>query len=291
MRLLLLKGMNLFNDYTYDSANRLVSVTKGETISQYGYNGLGDLVLQTINGLTTNYVLDLNTGLTQVLQDGTNTYLYGINRIAQSTAKQSEFFLADVLGSVRNLSNPLAEITLTQSYTPFGEVLNTSGEGQMDYAFTGEMYDPNTGLVFLRAWYYSASDGHFTSRDAWDGDERMPMSYNAWLYVYANPITKIDPTGYYTTSSTGYSNDEETNNCTLEDDYQFCILSNGAFIDESHYGSGEKPHRTQSDFWDALRDSRGKGDKEVRLEQNSMGFLYIGYYPMNIPSTINGYSI
>jgi len=190
---------NLLSDgesvYTYDSANRLVSVAQNGSISNYAYNGLGDRVLQTINGLTTNYVLDLNTGLTQVLQDGTNTYLYRINRVAQSTAEQSEFFLADALGSVRTLSTPLAEITLTQSYTPFGEVLNTSGAGQTDYAFTREMYDSNTGLVFLRARYYNPSIGRFTSCDPWEGDERMPMSYNAWLYVYENPIILVDPSG------------------------------------------------------------------------------------------------
>ncbi len=46
-------------------------------------NGLGDRVQGTVNGITTNFVLDLNSGLTQVLQDGAYTYLYGTDRIAQ----------------------------------------------------------------------------------------------------------------------------------------------------------------------------------------------------------------
>jgi hypothetical protein len=57
-----------------------------------------------VSGVTTTYTLDLNAGLTQVLADGTNTYLYGAGRIAQnSTANGKQYFLGDALGSVRQL--------------------------------------------------------------------------------------------------------------------------------------------------------------------------------------------
>jgi YD repeat-containing protein len=61
------------NAYAYDSANRLISVT-GNSTSEYAYNGLGDRLQQTVDGVPTNYTLDLNARLTQVLSDGTNTY-------------------------------------------------------------------------------------------------------------------------------------------------------------------------------------------------------------------------
>jgi hypothetical protein len=37
--------------------------------------------------------------------------------------------------------------------------------------------------------------GRFLNKDTWKGDENLPMSYNSWLYVYANPVNLIDPTG------------------------------------------------------------------------------------------------
>jgi hypothetical protein len=37
--------------------------------------------------------------------------------------------------------------------------------------------------------------GRFTTRDVWEGDANAPMSYNAWLYVYGNPINAVDPSG------------------------------------------------------------------------------------------------
>ncbi len=69
---------NLLNDgvntYTYDAANRLASFTNPSLNVTFAYNGLGDRLQQTVNGQATNYALDLNTGLTQVLDDGTSTY-------------------------------------------------------------------------------------------------------------------------------------------------------------------------------------------------------------------------
>jgi len=74
-------------------------------------------------------------------------------------------------------------------------VLSSQGSSETSYAFTGEQYDPQTGLVYLRARYYSTASGRFMSRDAWVGDKGMPMSYNAWLYGYGNPVIFTDPSG------------------------------------------------------------------------------------------------
>jgi YD repeat-containing protein len=72
---------NLLSDgittYSYDHANRLTAVSGQPSAYGFAYNGLGGRLRQTIDGVPTNYTLDLNAGLTQVLSDGTNTYLYG----------------------------------------------------------------------------------------------------------------------------------------------------------------------------------------------------------------------
>jgi hypothetical protein len=59
-------------------------VSSGQSsVISYAYNGLGDRLQETANGSTTTFSMDLNTGLTQALSDGTYTYLYGNDRIAQ----------------------------------------------------------------------------------------------------------------------------------------------------------------------------------------------------------------
>jgi RHS repeat-associated protein len=181
---------NLLNDgantYTYDSANRLISVNGTES---YTYNGLGDRLTQN----NVHYTLDLNAGLTQVLEDGENTYLYGNGRISQ-TGTSTEYFLGDALGSVRQLTNEAAEITLTKAYEPYGEEAWSYGEGQSDYGFAAEWTDAN-GLIHLRARYYAPADGRFLSRDTWEGDENNPITYNKWTYANANPVMYTDPSG------------------------------------------------------------------------------------------------
>jgi len=81
---------NLLSDgvssYSYDHANRLVGVSQGADQYEFGYNGLGDRLRQTVNGAATDYTLDIVSGLTQVLADGTNAYLYGVGRVGEQHA-------------------------------------------------------------------------------------------------------------------------------------------------------------------------------------------------------------
>jgi RHS repeat-associated protein len=189
---------NLLNDgaytYTYNHANQLVSVSGAGTTVNYSYNGQGDRVSQTTGITTTTYTLDLAAGLTQVLSDGTDTYLYGNGRIAQSDASGAQYFLGDALGSVRQLVDVNGDVLLAQSYEPYGEVLASVGEGESSYGFAAEMRDP-TGLIFLRARYYNSRFGRFLSKDTWPGDDNRPLSLNGWNYVEENPINYSDPTG------------------------------------------------------------------------------------------------
>ncbi len=118
-------------------------------------NGLGDRVSQTVNGTTTNFILDLNSGLTQVLQDGAYTYLYGTDRIAQYGAASTEYFLGDALGSVRQIVDASGAVVLAKSYDPFGNVKASTGTGASRYGYTGEQSDSYIKLIYLRSRYYS----------------------------------------------------------------------------------------------------------------------------------------
>ena len=82
---------------------RLIAVRGPSLTLQFTYNGLGDRLAQNMNGKTTTYTLDLNTGLTQVLDDGAYTCTYGSGRISQSQiqicSSNTAYFLSDALGA------------------------------------------------------------------------------------------------------------------------------------------------------------------------------------------------
>jgi RHS repeat-associated protein len=182
---------NLLSDgtstYTYNHANRLAGVAQDGVAYSYAYNGLGDRLQQSADGVATNYTLDLNAGLTQVLTDGTNTYLYGRGRIAQEGIA-TEYFLGDALNSVRQLVNSSVEVTLTQSYKPYGSLLASEGGGESIYQFTGEIKD-STGLTYLRARYANSGTASFSQKDP------LGLESNQYLYASANPIVYSDPRG------------------------------------------------------------------------------------------------
>ncbi len=182
------------NTYTYDHANRLISVVGPSVTSNYAYNGLGDRLQQTVDSVTESYTLDLNYWLTQVLTDGTNTYLYGNGRIAQYNAGGSEYFLGDALGSVRQLADAAGAVTLANTFQPFGQVMQSAGTGSSQYGFTNEWMDVS-GLVYLRARYFAPQSGRFLTKDVWPGESTRPLSLNGWNYVEGNPINRRDPSG------------------------------------------------------------------------------------------------
>jgi RHS repeat-associated protein len=190
---------NLLNDgastYAYDSANRLITVTQGANVYAFAYNGQGDRLRQTINGAVTTYTLDLNAGLTQVLADGANTYLYGTMRIGELQSGGFAYHLPDALGSVRQVANSSGGVTLAKSYEPFGAVLTSAGSGTSIFGWAGEARDA-TGLVFLRARYYSVTTGRFFVRDSWPGNVQMPGTLHPYLYGMDNPTNYVDPTGH-----------------------------------------------------------------------------------------------
>ncbi len=182
---------NLLNDgtsaYTYDQANRIKTLTQGTNNYAFAYNGVSDRISQTVGVTQTRYTLDPAAGLTQVLSDGTATYLYGLGRIAQQQTNM-QYFGADGLGSVRQMYNSSGQIVYNKRYDPFGNTISQSGVGTSNYGFTGEWTDA-TGLEYLRARYYAPGQGRFVTKDP------SGIEVNLFLYASANPTNRTDPTG------------------------------------------------------------------------------------------------
>jgi RHS repeat-associated protein len=263
------------NTYTYDSANRLISVNNTTT---YSYNGFGDRLTQ--NG--TQYTLDLNAGLTQVLSNGTTSYTYGMGRISQQSGTTHEYFLSDALGSVRQLVNGAGNVTLAKSYDPYGVVTQSGGTSHTDYGFTGESYGDSTQLLYLRARYYNPANGRFQSRDTWDGDKNRPMSYNSWLYVYGNPINLTDPTGFspYNPPHPSKIPCEESGG----HDKRYCILNDGGYLDMAHFRGGKEHAKN---IIQQLEKAKGKFNAPISYSRSLIVTELEYTHIVRIPANIN----
>ena len=63
--------------------------------------------------------------------------------------------------------------------------------------FTGQEYDPETGLYYYNARYYDPNLGQFTTADTIVPNPTSAHSYNRYQYVAGNPIRMVDPTGHW----------------------------------------------------------------------------------------------
>ncbi|MEJ7622663.1 MAG: RHS repeat-associated core domain-containing protein [Pyrinomonadaceae bacterium] len=193
--------------YDLDRESRLTKATKSTgDFARYKYDALGrritrekqtppvlPLLLPTLE--TTNFVHD---GM-DVIQDRngmglvTASYLNGPgidNKLRQTVNGQTQYFLADHLGSTNGLTNVLGNLTSSTNYDSFGNA--TNGNFPTRYQYTGRELDGDTGLMYYRARFYDPVLGRFISED--------PIGFgggdvNLYGYVQNSPVRRNDPLG------------------------------------------------------------------------------------------------
>jgi RHS repeat-associated protein len=189
--------------YTWDAANRLVvSANVDGVVNSFEYDGSGNRTAQSVDGVTTEYVLDVGGELPEVIVatvGGASTRYVQVQGqvLAQQDSGAWTHILPDHLGSVRQLVGSDSRVYLVQSYDPFGVPFETSGSGESDFGYTGEWWDSEAGLLYLRARYYDPGVGRLLSKDRFSGDSNRPQTLSGWDYVENNPTNLVDSTGFY----------------------------------------------------------------------------------------------
>lgn len=185
---------------TYDSANRVRTMTDGATSITFGYDGLGRRVSRTDGSGLTEFVHD-GTDLLEELGPvfgTTETTVDGLLLNRVSAASQT-FFHADGTGNISEVSGDLAysEPRARYSYAPFGEHTTTFTGSNADtenqrYTYSGAwgVRDEAFGLSDMRARMYDPAIGQFVSRDPLADATGEP-----YAYASGDPISLIDPYG------------------------------------------------------------------------------------------------
>jgi RHS repeat-associated protein len=106
----------------------------------------------------------------------------------------------DGLGSTRLLTDAQGNVLNAYDYDAFGETINQSGTATNQYLFAGEQFDPGLGDYYLRDRFYDPGMGRFSRADTFQGVLRSPITAHKYLYANNNPITLIDPSGFFAIS-------------------------------------------------------------------------------------------
>jgi RHS repeat-associated protein len=194
--------------FTYDSQNQMITMAASGTAVTMTYDGFGNRVAKTVNGVATRYLVedDKNpTGYPQVFDElngagqVTRTYTYGLQRIDEEQvlngAWTPSFYGYDGGGNVRQLTNSSGAVTDSYEYDAFGNSFTVSGTTPNNYLYRGEQYDSDLGLYYLRARYYNPNTGRFMSRDPEDHPLTDIKELHRYLYAGGNPVNAVDPTG------------------------------------------------------------------------------------------------
>jgi len=170
-----------------------------------------DLSLQS----STSYLVDLNThtGFAQVVEkyvDGSleAAYTFGHDLISQDRLQPDplspgseiftlSFYLYDGHGTVRQLSDELGAVTDSYEYDAFGILLSVNGQTRNSYLYTGEQFDEDLGMYFLRARYLNTQTGRFHNMDTFEGRSGEPLTLHKHLYAHGNPVMNVDPSGHF----------------------------------------------------------------------------------------------
>jgi RHS repeat-associated protein len=194
-------------NFTYDPENHLMTMTASGTAVSMVYDAFGNRVSKTVNGVTTQYLVedDKNpTGYPQVFDELTNgvvsrTYTYGLQRINEDQIIDSvwtpSFYGYDGGGNVRQLTNSSGTVTDSYEYDAYGNEFTVSGSTPNEIMYRGEQFDPDLGLYYLRARYYNPATGRFMSRDPEEGNQLDPKTLHKYLYAEGDPTDGIDPRG------------------------------------------------------------------------------------------------
>ncbi len=126
------------------------------------------------------------------------TYSYGHDLLSQRTAAGTvHFYGYDGQGSVRKLYNSSGTQTDTYVYDAWGKLVTADSTTPTanHYRYTGEQWDADLGMYYLRARYYRAENGRFWTMDSYEGSQSDPLSLHKYLYAHASPVNGWDPSG------------------------------------------------------------------------------------------------
>ena len=189
--------------YQWDVLDQLTNIQQpdGDTFA-FIYDGNGNRVQRTENGVTTQFLVDSNRRLPDVLAEANEEgaiqkyYIYGLGLLAQANADGSEvrYYHYDPIGSTAALSSAAGVVTDQYLYDPYGNLNRHVGDTENPFQFVGQfgVQNDETDLYFMRARYYNPAMGRFISKD--------PIGFlgGSHLYGYSdnNPVSNIDPSGH-----------------------------------------------------------------------------------------------
>ncbi|WP_446681764.1 RHS repeat domain-containing protein [Cohnella nanjingensis] len=188
-------------EYTYNAINQLKTYSNSAgKQATYSYYGDGQRASKNVNGQLTRYVY-LNGHIIEELDANGNVKarnIWGNELLFRKdyAANKGGYYSYNGHGDVVKITDAAGTAINTYDYDIWGNVLSSSEGMSNSFKYSGEVYDDESGLYYLRARYYDPSIGRFITEDTYEGQINNPLTLNLYTYVGNNPLIRWDPSGH-----------------------------------------------------------------------------------------------
>jgi len=189
--------------YRYDVRDKLVETTQGASIlGRFQYDFDGRRTSKIGEEGVRQYVYDQTSILVEYDDAGAQVakYDYGSDHLVSLVRRDEprRFYSLDGLRSVVNLTDDSGATVASYHLDAWGNFRFPSelAASKNRFAFTGYLWDPETGLFNAKARYFDPQLGRFLSQDSALGHVDDPPSLHRYFYANDNPTRFIDPTGH-----------------------------------------------------------------------------------------------
>ena len=111
-----------------------------------------------------------------------------------STTPATSYYGYDAHGNITFLTDAAGAV-IELRLRRWGDLVAMTGAMPNSRLYAGEEFDPDLGLINLRARQYSLTSGRFLTLDRMMGDVQNPTSLNRYLYANADAANLLDPLG------------------------------------------------------------------------------------------------
>src|SRR3569832_1607698 len=183
--------------YSYNALNQLSGYSTDTTTASYTYYGDGLRATKTVNGVKTRYVY-LNGKVIEELDASGNPIgrnIWGNELLyrVDYTKNKAGYYAYNGHGDEIAIRDSSGAILNKYDYDIWGKITSYVEQMSNPFKYSGEIYDDESGLIYLRARYYDPSDKRFISEDSYEGELTNPLSLNLYTYVENNPLINTDP--------------------------------------------------------------------------------------------------
>lgn len=197
-------------------ANKPTLMRNGLDSSHFLYAPNGDLVeridqsanslIKTLKVSESYEVIDTNGTLTQ------RHYVGGFLQIdIEANLIEENYLHFDSLGSVISVTDSFGNVIERMDYDPWGLARSVSTSEKLygfdakstQRGFTGHERIGKLDLVHMKGRVYDPTIGRFLSADPFIQDPSNLQSLNRYSYVWNNPLSATDPSGYFSLKSVG----------------------------------------------------------------------------------------